>query len=46
MNWNNFWYSHPPTYKFGGGPGRKIFRSQRLFNVIVLIVLLLIILFK
>ncbi len=41
--WNDFWYEwhYPRTIIIGGGPqGYKTFRKQRLFNVIIALIVI------
>ena len=42
--WNDFWYEwhYPEHIRYGGGPqGYKTFRSQRLYNILILIIVLI-----
>lgn len=46
--WDNFWYewNYPEIIHYGGGPqGWKVFRKQRLFNVITSIIVISLIIY-
>ena len=46
--WNNFWYEwhYPANIRYGGGPqGWQTFRKQRLFNVIIIAIVVALILY-
>lgn len=42
--WEHFWYEwhYPEHIRYGGGPqGHRVFRKQRLYNLIIVLVLII-----